>query len=63
MLLGVHPLTEAIEMWSAGASLVKIATACNIFGSKEEYDELSQIIQGHGQPSDKVLDHGKESVF
>ncbi|TWW58045.1 hypothetical protein D4764_07G0007640 [Takifugu flavidus] len=50
-------------MWSAGASLVEKGTACNIFGSKEEYDELSQIIQCHCQPSVKVLDHGKETAF
>lgn len=61
VLLGIQPLTEAIDMWSMGATLVEVATACNIFGREEEYDELSQIIQCHGQPSDELLDRGKET--
>lgn len=61
VLLGIQPLTEAIDMWSVGATLVEVATACNIFGLEEEYDELSQIIQCHGQPSDELLDRGKET--
>lgn len=61
VLLGIQPLTEAIDMWSTGATLLEVATGCNIFGREEEYDELSQIIHCHGQPSDELLDRGKET--
>lgn len=61
VLLDIQPLTEAIDMWSLGATLVEVATACNIFGREEEYDEMYQIIQCQGQPSDELLDRGKET--
>ncbi|TWW56108.1 Homeodomain-interacting protein kinase 3 [Takifugu flavidus] len=61
VLLGIHPLTEAIDIWSTGATLVEVATASTIFVN-EEYDELSQIIQCHGQPSDEILDRGKDTA-
>ncbi|TWW61905.1 Homeodomain-interacting protein kinase 3 [Takifugu flavidus] len=62
VLLGIHPLTEAIDIWSTGATLVEVATASTIFENEEEYDELSQIIQSHGQPSDEILDRGKDTA-
>uniref|UniRef100_A0A674N0M4 Protein kinase domain-containing protein n=1 Tax=Takifugu rubripes TaxID=31033 RepID=A0A674N0M4_TAKRU len=56
VLLGIHPLTEAIDIWSTGATLVEVATASTIFENEEEYDELSQIIQSHvDDPEDKNL--------
>lgn len=60
-LLGIHPLTEAVDMWSLGATIMELATACTIFEGDEEYDELSQIIQSYGQPTDDLLDQGEDT--
>ncbi|TWW62518.1 Homeodomain-interacting protein kinase 3 [Takifugu flavidus] len=60
--LGIHPPTEAIDIWSTGATPVEVATASTILLKEEEYDELSQIIQCHGQPSDEILDRGKDTA-
>uniref|UniRef100_A0A674PNQ6 Protein kinase domain-containing protein n=1 Tax=Takifugu rubripes TaxID=31033 RepID=A0A674PNQ6_TAKRU len=57
VLLGFQPLTEAIDLRSS-----TFATASTIFVNEEEYDELSQIIQCHGQPSDEILDRGKDTA-
>lgn len=40
---------------------MELATACTIFEADEEYDELSQIIQSYGQPSDDLLDQGEDT--
>uniref|UniRef100_A0A3P8SL39 Protein kinase domain-containing protein n=1 Tax=Amphiprion percula TaxID=161767 RepID=A0A3P8SL39_AMPPE len=57
MLLGV-PFNESVDMWALGLLMVELATGCQLYPGKTEYDVLRFIFETQGQPCDDVLDRG-----
>uniref|UniRef100_A0A3P8TBY6 Protein kinase domain-containing protein n=1 Tax=Amphiprion percula TaxID=161767 RepID=A0A3P8TBY6_AMPPE len=57
MLLG-EPFNESVDMWALGLLMVELATGCQLYPGKTEYDVLRFIFETQGQPCDDVLDRG-----
>uniref|UniRef100_A0A3P8SSR4 Protein kinase domain-containing protein n=1 Tax=Amphiprion percula TaxID=161767 RepID=A0A3P8SSR4_AMPPE len=55
MLLGV-PFNESVDMWALGLLMVELATGCQLYPGKTEYDVLRFIFETQGQPCDDILD-------
>uniref|UniRef100_A0A3P8TFQ9 Protein kinase domain-containing protein n=1 Tax=Amphiprion percula TaxID=161767 RepID=A0A3P8TFQ9_AMPPE len=55
MLLG-EPFNESVDMWALGLLMVELATGCQLYPGKTEYDVLRFIFETQGQPCDDVLD-------
>uniref|UniRef100_A0A3Q1B4R0 Protein kinase domain-containing protein n=1 Tax=Amphiprion ocellaris TaxID=80972 RepID=A0A3Q1B4R0_AMPOC len=55
MLLGV-PFNESVDIWALGLLMVELATGCQLYPGKTEYDVLRFIFEMQGQPCDDVLD-------
>uniref|UniRef100_A0A3P8SKF0 Protein kinase domain-containing protein n=1 Tax=Amphiprion percula TaxID=161767 RepID=A0A3P8SKF0_AMPPE len=51
MLLGV-PFNESVDMWALGLLMVELATGCQLYPGKTEYDVLRFIFETQGQPCD-----------
>uniref|UniRef100_A0A3P8TC60 Protein kinase domain-containing protein n=1 Tax=Amphiprion percula TaxID=161767 RepID=A0A3P8TC60_AMPPE len=51
MLLG-EPFNESVDMWALGLLMVELATGCQLYPGKTEYDVLRFIFETQGQPCD-----------
>ncbi|KAM3857134.1 centromere protein L [Diretmus argenteus] len=58
VVLGL-PFDEAVDMWSVGCILAKLATGIYLFPANYEYDLMQYMIELLGYPEEHLLDAGR----
>ena len=59
VILGIHPFTPAIDMWSVGCILAELFLGVPFFPGSYEYDQLCRVVEAVGPVPVYLLEKGK----